>query len=461
MSTIASLWQRVRSRFVRDDDAGEASAAPRGEAHSVHAVESLRALLDDEEIPASIRTNLAADFTRLEAMLSKLERGELHIAVFGRVSVGKSALANALLGEDVFTVGVLHGTTRDATPRAWREVTGGGVHLIDTPGIDELDGEAREKLAFEVAGVSDLVVFVVDSDMTQRERDALALLSRTERPLLVALNKADRYGEDERERLLERLREHARGFVRADDVIAVSARPAPLKRIRVDAAGVEHAELAEQVPDIGALRTRLYAIVEREGKTLAALNASLFAGRLSDQVSARIAEARREIGAKVIRQYCIAKGVAVALNPIPVADLLAAAALDAALVMQLGRVYGLPLTKSEAGSLIAVISAQLAALMGAIWGVQLVASALKGVSAGLSTVVTAGAQGALAWYATELVGRAAEKYLIAGKSWGEKGPKRVVAEIVESLDRDSILRDARDEILGRLRGGARTGAQRT
>jgi uncharacterized protein (DUF697 family) len=289
--------------------------------------------------------------------------------------------------------------------------------------------------------------------MTQRELDALRLLARTERPLLLALNKADRYGEDERERLLERLREHARGLVRAEDVVAVSARPAPQKRIRVDGDGVEHAELVEQAPDIGALRDRLAVIIELEGKTLAALNASLFAGRLSDQVGRRIAEARRELAANVIRQYCIAKSIAVALNPIPVADLLAAGALDAALVMHLGRVYGLPLTKSEAGSLIAVISAQLAALMGAIWGVQLVSSALKGLSAGLSTVVTAGAQGALAWYATELVGRAAEKYLIAGKSWGEKGPKRVVAEIVESLDRDSILREARAEILARLRRG--------
>jgi small GTP-binding protein len=454
MSDSPSLWQRLRARFIRADEDTAADAplaAARGVSHSLQAAESLRTLLDDPQIPASIRTQLAADFTRLESMLAKLERGELHIAVFGRVSVGKSALANALLGEDAFTVGVLHGTTRDATQRAWREVAGSGVHLIDTPGIDELDGEAREKLAFDVAGLCDLVVFVVDGDMTQRERDALALLARTERPLLLALNKSDRYGDDERERLLERLREHARGLVRAEDVVAVSARPAPVKRIRTDAQGAEHLELVEQAPDIDALRVRLSAIVEREGKTLAALNASLFAGRLSDQVGLRIAEARRELAASVIRQYCLAKGIAVALNPIPVADLLAAAALDAALVMHLGRVYSLPLTRSEAGSLIAVISAQLAALMGAIWGVHLVASALKGMSAGLSTVVTAGAQGALAWYATELVGRAAERYLIAGKSWGEKGPKRVVAEIVESLDRDSILREARQEILRRLR----------
>lgn len=454
MIEFGSLWRRWRARFAADDEP-PAQAGDAGDAHHVNAAESLRALIDDPGIPESIRTSLGADFARLDAMLAKLERGELHIAVFGRVSVGKSALANALLGEDAFTVGVLHGTTRETEQRNWQEVAGSGVCLIDTPGIDELDGEAREQLAFEVAGVSDLVIFVVDGDATQRERDALALLGRTDRPLVLALNKADRYTDDERERLLERLRAHAAGLVRPEDVVAVSALPAPQKRVHVDEQGREQVELVEQLPAIEPLRARLAAIVEHEGKTLAALNAGLFAGRLSDQVAARIADARRELAAKVIRQYCLAKGVAVALNPVPVADLLAAAALDAALVMHLGRVYGLPLTRREAGNLIGVISAQLAALMGAIWGVHLVASALKGMSAGLSTVVTAGAQGALAWYATELVGRAAERYLVAGKSWGEHGPKKVVSEIVESLDRDSILREARGEILARLRGNAR------
>lgn len=444
------LWTRLKRRFRR---AGiPADTRDGGQRHHALAADSLRALLSDERIPGPVRRALDADFSRLEAMLRKLENDELHIAVFGRVSVGKSALANALLGEAAFEVGVLHGTTREARPRAWHEFAGNGVHLIDTPGIDELDGEAREKLAFEVAAVSDLVVFVVDGDMTVRERDALAVLARTERPLLLVLNKADRYSDDERERLLARLREHAAGLVNADDVVAVSASPAPLRRLRGDADGREHAETIERAPDIEALGERLAAIVEREGRTLAALNASLFAGRVSDDVGARIVEARRDIAAKVIRQYCIAKSLAVALNPVPVADLLAAGTLDAALVMHLARVHGLPLTQREAGGLIATICAQLAALMGAIWGVHLVVSALKGLSAGISTVLTAGAQGALAWYATELVGRAAERYLAAGKSWGDQGPKRAVRDIVESLDRDSILREARDEMLARLRG---------
>ena len=371
------------------------------------------------------------------------------MAVFGRVSAGKSALGNALLGREAFTVGVLHGTTTDAGAGArWTRPRSDGLVLIDTPGINELDGEAREKLAFDVAEISDLVVFVCDGDLTREELDALKTLAATQRPLLLALNKSDRYGDDERDDLLAHLRERTRGLVRAEDVLAVggaTGRRSVSSMSTRTAASTTRADPPR--PDVAALRERLLAIAAREGKTLSAINAGLYAGRLTDQVSARIAETRSAVAAKLIRQYCLAKGVAVALNPIPVADLLAAAGLDAAMVVQLSRVYGLPLTRAESGRLVATISAQLAALMGAIWGMQLVASALKGVSAGLSVVVTAAAQGALGWYATVLIGRAAERYLVAGKSWGEQGAKRAVADVVASLDRDSILREAREEIL--------------
>jgi len=444
---LSGWWQRLRERLP-----GRAPSEAAPDTHVAQTSEALRALLDDRTIPDVVRRELAEDFGQVEALLDKLATGELHIAVFGRVSVGKSALGNALLGREAFATGVLHGTTRKRDAQRWQEVAGQGLHLIDTPGINELSGEERERLAFDVAAISDLVIFVVDGDMTQAEVAALSTLSKTQRPLLLVLNKADRYSDDERERLLARLRQHAAGMVRPEDVVACAAQPADRLVVRVDAAGAETEQQVAQPADVAALTRRLTAIAEREGKTLAALNAGLFAGDLSDRVARRVAATRKELADRLIRNYCLAKGVAVALNPIPVADLLAAASLDVALVLHLGKVYGLPLTRAEAGTLIATICAQLAALMGAIWGVHLVASALKGVSAGLSTVVTAGAQGALAWYATELVGRAAEHYLLHGKSWGEQGAKRAVEDIVNSLDRDSILREARGAILARLRG---------
>jgi uncharacterized protein (DUF697 family) len=120
------------------------------------------------------------------------------------------------------------------------------------------------------------------------------------------------------------------------------------------------------------------------------------------------------------------------------------------MVVHLSKVYDLPISKREAGSLVSVIVAEAAALMGTVWALHFVSSALKVGTAGLSTLVTAGAQGAIAYYSTYVVGQIAAEYLAKGKSWGDSGPKVVVQNILDSLDRDTVLRDARKEIQARL-----------
>lgn len=255
---------------------------------------------------------------------------------------------------------------------------------------------------------------------------------------------------DEQERLLLSVRQRTEGIVDPDYVLAVAAQPRPQAVVEVDADGAETTAERERAPDVDALRLKLWEILDAEGKTLAALNASLFASDLSDQVGRRILAARREIGDKLTRTYCVAKGIAVAFNPVPVADLFAAAFIDVGMVVHLSRVYDLPLSQKEAGSLVKVIVAESAALMGTVWALHFVSSALKIGTAGLSTLVTGGAQGAIAYYSTYLVGRAAAEYLADGKSWGEGGPKHVVKQILDSLDRDTVLRDAKREIQARL-----------
>ena len=131
-----------------------------GDTHLQLASASLRQLLEDARIPDTIRSTLSEDYAQVRAMLDKLEHGHLHIAVFGRVSVGKSSLLNALLGKTAFSVSVLHGETRSVNMQQWEEYADGGLFLIDTPGINEIDGEARERMAHEVASRTDLLLFV-------------------------------------------------------------------------------------------------------------------------------------------------------------------------------------------------------------------------------------------------------------------------------------------------------------
>ena len=88
-------------------------------------------------MPAAVRESLAEDYAQVQAMLDKLEHGHIHIAVFGRVSVGKSATLNALLGEQRFSISPLHGETKQTQMGAWDEYEANGVYLIDTPGMDQ------------------------------------------------------------------------------------------------------------------------------------------------------------------------------------------------------------------------------------------------------------------------------------------------------------------------------------
>lgn len=422
-----------------------------GDEHLQLARESLSELLEDARVPATVRGALAQDYADIRAMLDKLEHGHLHIAAFGRVSVGKSSLLNALLGERHFFTSPLHGATTDASMKAWTEFDAGGVYLIDTPGINEVDGETREKMSHEVASRVDLILFVVDGDISAAEIKALRELAMHPRPILVVLNKADRYTGEERTLLLETLRERVGGLVNERNVLLSAAEPAEKVYITREASGGEQETRRRPEPDVADLKLRIWQILESEGKTLAALNASLFAGNLSDQVAKRVLEARRAVGEKVIRTYCIAKGVAVALNPVPVTDLFAAAMVDLTLVTHLSRVYKLPLTRAESGNLVRVILTQAAAVMGTVWALHLVSAALKVGTGGVSTLVTAGAQGAVAYYSTYIVGQAAEQYLVQGKSWGPGGPKSVVKRILESIDRESVLAEAKADIRTRLR----------
>jgi small GTP-binding protein len=427
------------SRSKKAADPPTESAAERGDAHVELATESIRTLLDDERVPPAVRRMLASDYDDVRRMLQKLEHGEVHIAVFGRVGVGKSSVLNALLGESRFSTSALHGETREAGLAPWHEERTGGVFLVDTPGIDEVGGEDRETVAREAAARADLLLFVVEGDLTASEIAALDLLLEARRPLLLVLNKTDRYTPAELEALEQRLAERTAGKVEPANIIPACADPRP-----------PGGNAPAAAPDVEALRARLWEILDAEGKSLAAMNATLFAGDLSAAIGERVVEARRELAEKLVRTYCIAKGVAVAFNPVPVADLAAAALIDGGMVVHLSRLYGLPLTRTEAGSLIRVIVTQMAALMGTVWATHFVSSALKLGTGGMSVMLTAGAQGAVAWYSTYVVGRAAERYFAQGKSWGDGGPELVVQEILESVDRDSVLRQAKAELRARL-----------
>jgi GTPase SAR1 family protein/uncharacterized protein (DUF697 family) len=448
-------WKQVRSVLQNwlspaKTDQNPSESLP--DRQLLQANQHLQDLLQDTAIPASVKAELETEFSELDAISRKLRSDEIHIAAYGRVGVGKSSLLNALLEKPAFSTSPLHGETRGEERSSWRSLHDGHLVLIDTPGIDELEGQERSALAQRISRRADVILMICEGDLTDTEFKALSELRQARRTVLLVLNKADQYNAAELNLLLDRLRARCRDHLPPDRILAAAAEPRPETVIRVAEDGSEEEFRRERAPDIGKLKLVLWNLLESEGKSLAALNAALFASELDQQVASRIVVARRAVAEKVIRNYCLGKGLVVAINPVPVADLLAAAGSDVALVIHLGEVYGFSLSKREASKLLLTISAQLLALMGAYWGMNLVSSALKTASAGLSTALTAAAQGSLAWYATYLTGKMAETWFAKGKSWGRAGPRDTAREILASLDRDTVISNARSEILARLKG---------
>jgi hypothetical protein len=447
-----NIWNRARAALRKSrSPAATGKTAP--ERHLLDANRNLRDLIEDTSIPASVRAELREEFDEIHAISEKLRNGEVHIAAFGRVGVGKSSLLNALLGRAAFSTSPLHGETVAEGHAAWRSLRDGNVVLIDTPGIDEVHGAEREPLARRVVRRADITLMLCEADLTDAEFRALESLCGAHRTVLLVLNKADRYTVAERDLLLQRLSERCAHLLPPHRILAVTADPRPETVIRIDESGREREQSRDRAPDVDELKGTLWRLIEDEGLALAALNAALFASELDEKVASRIVAARKAAADRIIRNYCTGKGLLVALNPVPITDLLAAAGGDIALVIHLGEIYGFRLSRREASKLLLTISAQMIALMSAYWGMNLVSSALKTASVGLSTALTAASQGALAWYATYLTGRMAQTWFARGKSWGHGGPRETARAILETLDRDTLLRTAREDIQARLGRG--------
>lgn len=124
------------------------------------------------------------------------------VAIVGRPNVGKSTLFNRLIGERRAIVEDLPGTTRD---RVYGTAEWGGVEftVVDTAGLQdeqeilrstqaEILKHTREQ-AQSAIDEADVIVFMVDAKtgITSGDYEVADLLRRTDKPTIVAANKAD------------------------------------------------------------------------------------------------------------------------------------------------------------------------------------------------------------------------------------------------------------------------------
>ena len=473
MSNFSNDWNQEELERVI-----ESFGEIQGELNYKQAQSSLRNLVSHLDLTSEEQTGLESEIDRLTIMLEKLEQSVVQIAAFGMVGRGKSSVLNALIGQEVFQTGPLHGVTRTSQSTDWQLTqeslgasnqdilrvaipgVGSQIQLIDTPGIDEVDGETREALAHQVATGVDLILFVVAGDLTKVEFNALSQLREVGKPMVLVFNKIDQYPEADRLAIYHKIRDdRVRQLLSPDEIVMVAASPLVAQAVQNKDGSIK-LKRDRTHPQIEDLKLKILEILHREGKSLVALNTMLYANEVNEQLVQRKMAIREEAANQLIHKGVMSKAVAVALNPVTAIDLFAGAVVDIALILALSRLYGLPMTKQAAVSLLQKI----AVCMGGIGVSEFLAtlglSSLKGLL-GVSVPATGGislapylsvaiAQAGVAGVSSYAIGQVTKAYLANGASWGPNGPKAVVSSILDSLDEASILNRIKEELSAKL-----------
>ena len=250
-----------------------------------------------------------------------LTRSTRQIAITGGQRVGKSSLMKLLTTTPVAST----------TPLTYTE----------TPALFTSGAEAStlETKAKQIALDADLVLFLTNGDLTATEYNYLATLRQARQRTILLLNQIDRYLPDERNLILQKLQSTVTGTLSPQDIVITSTAPAPVKVRKIQADGSAIESLETPPVEIGSLDRQLTQVLATEGEKLVWATTYRQIAGVQTEAKAALNKVRRDRALPTIDQNQWIVAAAAFANPVPALDLLATAAVNAQMVVDLGAIY--------------------------------------------------------------------------------------------------------------------------
>jgi GTPase SAR1 family protein len=375
---------------------------------------------------------------QLSQLTTQLERQEIEVAVTGGKGVGKTKVIQVL-------------------ESSWLPQQQQRLNLKETPTLfvgTQADIEA-DAIARKVTLASDLVLFVTTGDLTETEFQTLQQLKAANQRVVLVFNKQDQYLPEERAIVLQQLRHRVMGRLAAEDVVAIASNPAPVKvrQHQSDASVQEWME--EQVPDLAALTERLGYVMVREGQQLVWATTLRSVLALKAEVKAALNQVRRDRALPIIEQYQWVAAATAFANPVPALDLLAAAAISAQIVTDLGGIYQQKFSLQQAQAAAKTLGSLMLKLGLVELSTQAIASILKGNA---FTYVAGGAvQGVSAAYLTRLAGLSLIEYYqeqeaseATGQAFNLERLGQTLQKVFQQNQRTAFWQSFVKQVVGRL-----------
>jgi GTP-binding protein EngB required for normal cell division len=314
--------------------------APQAARHREPRTLTAEALQDELVESAAQGVDVSAALEEIREQRRRRGTGEIHIAVYGEVSSGKSSLVNALLPEAKVETDPRAGTTTTIRHYAWLAPSGDRVTIADLPGFNLEDDTA----AIEETRRAHLVIFLCDADLTNSQVRQLKFLQERGKPLVLALNKADRYTPDELAGLLAEIQRKT-GLGRKD-VVAVSTGGRE-EVVRLLGEGIEQRDARERRPEIAALRDAVQRHLDDNRELMESLRETAVLTLASEKLEAARHQHRRQRADELVNTYARRAVIGALAAVAPGSDLVIQGVLATRLVRELSRLYDVPVKEIE------------------------------------------------------------------------------------------------------------------
>jgi len=289
---------------------------------------------------ASAGVDVSAAVEEIREQQRRKQSGEVFIAIFGEISSGKSSLVKALLPMADIESEPRGGTTRNVTHYRWQAGSGDAVIIADLPGFNL---ESNPGI-LEEARRAHLVVFLCDSDITRSQMEQLDGLLSIEKPLIVALNKVDRFSPSEANSIAENITNRT-GINRNDVVFIQTGGHEDIIKLLSD--GSEETTTRDRVQDIEPLRTALQRKLDNNHELMEQLRDTAVLMLATEKLEQARDIHRKQKASELVQSYSKRAVVGALAAVAPGSDLIIQGLLATQLIKALCKLYGVSVKDVE------------------------------------------------------------------------------------------------------------------
>ena len=254
----------------------------------------------------------------------------------------------------------------------------------------------------------DLLVFSVTTDLTESQWQLVQHSHQNHQRFLVVLNQAQQHNLEEQEIILQQIKQRVQTIIPSDDVIAINSTPKTLK-VRQYQKDESYQEWTEtKPPNILSLTNRLEHILNQEREQLIWGKVWREAEDIKQQGKQILNQIRRNRAVPMMEKYQWIAAAAAFANPVSSLDLLATAAINAQMIVDLSSIYQQKFTLAQGQTIAATIGKLMIKLGLVELSTHAISSLLK--SNAITYVAGGATQGVSAAYLTRVAGLSLIEY---------------------------------------------------